>query len=470
MSMFPATTYLARRAALLARLRDAGARGLVLLPGHVDSPMNYRDNAYDFRQDSSFLYFCGLQQPELALVIDIDAGSATLHGDDIGIDHLVWTGPLPSVAERAAQSGLEATATTAQLAATLSAARASGRAVHFLKPFRGETRLALGAWLSLADTQLDDAASRPLTLATIALRAIKSTAEIAEIENALHITRDMHHLAMRMSRAGVVEQEVVAAMEGLALKHGRRLAYPSIFTSRGEILHNHDHSVRLQGGELIVNDTGANSPIGYASDITRTIPVGGKFGGLQGELYDLVLDAQTQAIAAVAPGVPYRDIHELACRVMVDGMIALGFMRGNAAEAVQAGAHAIFFQCGTGHMMGLDVHDMEGLGENDVGYGEGFVRSTLFGHKSLRLARPLQPGFVVTIEPGIYINRWLTERWKAEGRHAQFIDYAMFEKHAAFGGIRIEDDILVTADGRRELGPHIARSRADVEAECVAGY
>jgi Xaa-Pro aminopeptidase len=467
MSMFPAATYEARRAALLARLRDAGARGLVLLPGHVDSPMNYRDNAYDFRQDSSFLYFCGLQQPELALLLDIDAGSATLHGDDIGIDHLVWTGPLPSVAERAAQSGIAATATNAQLASTLANARAAGRDVHFLKPFRGESRLALAGWLGLADAQLDAAASRPLTLAVIALRAVKSTAEVAEIENALHVTRDMHHLAMRLARPGIVEQEIVGAMEGLAATHGRRLAYPSIFTSRGEILHNHDHSVRLQGGEMIVNDTGANSPLGYASDITRTIPVGGRFTGLQADLYDLVLDAQTRAIAAVAPGVPYRDIHELACRTLVEGMKTLGFMRGDAAEAVQAGAHAIFFQCGTGHMMGLDVHDMEGLGENDVGYGPGYERSTLFGHKSLRLARPLQEGFVVTIEPGVYINRWLTERWQAEGRHADFIDYAMFDRHADFGGIRIEDDILVTATGRRELGPHIARSREDVEAACA---
>lgn len=468
MAMFPAATYRSRRDALRQRLHDAGARGLVLLPGHVDSPMNYRDNAYDFRQDSSFLYFCGLQQPELALVIDIDAGTATLHGDDIGIDHLVWTGPLPSVAERAAQSGIEATASRAQLAGTLTQACTAGRPVHFLKPYRGETRLALAAWLGLADAQLDAAASRALTAAAIALRAVKSTAEVAEIENALHVTRDLHHLAMRMSRPGVVEQAVVGAMEGLALQHGRRLAYPSIFTSRGEILHNHDHSIKLQGGELIVNDTGANSPVGYASDITRTIPVGGRFRGLQADLYDLVLAAQTRAIAAVAPGVPYRDIHELACRTMVEGMIALGFMRGDAAEAVQAGAHAIFFQCGTGHMMGLDVHDMEGLGEDDVGYGEGFERSTLFGHKSLRLARALRPGFVVTIEPGVYINRWLTERWQAEGRHAGFIDYAMFDRHAAFGGIRIEDDILVTADGRRELGPHIARSRADVEAACAA--
>ncbi|MBC7665402.1 MAG: aminopeptidase P family protein [Caulobacter sp.] len=466
--MFPAATYAARRDALLAILRTAGARGLVLLPGHVDSPMNYLHNAYDFRQDSSFLYFCGLQQPELALLVDIDDGQATLFGDDIGIDHLVWTGPLPSVAERAALSAIGATGTQARLGETLAAARAQGREVHFLKPYRGESRLALSAWLGLADAQLESAASRVLTLAVIALRAVKSTAEVAEIENALHVTRDLHHLAMRLARPGVVEQEIVGAMEGLALRHGRRLAYPSIFTSRGEILHNHDHSVTLRGGELIVNDTGANSPVGYASDITRTIPVGGCFAGLQGELYDLVLDAQTRAIAAVAPGVPYRDIHQLACRTMVEGMKALGFMRGDADEAVQAGAHAIFFQCGTGHMMGLDVHDLEGLGENDVGYGEGYVRSTLFGHKSLRLARPLQPGFVVTIGPGIYINRWLTERWKAEGRHAGFIDYAMFEKHADFGGIRIEDDVLVTSDGRRELGPPIARSRADVEAACAA--
>ncbi|MFL6680498.1 MAG: M24B family metallopeptidase, partial [Burkholderiaceae bacterium] len=283
-------------------------------------------------------------------------------------------------------------------------------------------------------------------------RAVKSTAEVAEIENALHVTRDMHHLAMRLARPGIVEQEVVGAMEGLAATHGRRLAYPSIFTSRGEILHNHDHSVRLQGGELIVNDTGANSPLGYASDITRTIPVGGRFTGLQAELYDLVLDAQTRAIAAAAPGVPYRDLHELACRTLVEGMKTLGFMRGDAAEAVQAGAHAIFFQCGTGHMMGLDVHDMEGLGENDVGYGPGYERSTLFGHKSLRLARPLQEGFVVTIEPGLYVAPD-DERAPAELRGI---------------GIRIEDDILVTATGRRELGPHIARSRKDVEAACDA--
>jgi Xaa-Pro aminopeptidase len=469
MTMFPAPIYQARRAALVARLRAAGARGLVLLPGHVDSPMNYADNAYDFRQDASFLYFCGLSQPGLALLIDLDDDAATLYGDDASIDDIVWTGPLPDLAARAAQAGIARHAPFERLVSLLANARAGSRPVHFLPPYRGEMRLRIAAWLGLGDAELAAATSRPLVRAVIDLRSVKASEEIAEIEDALHVTRDLHLLAMRSTRAGVVEQQVVGAMQGLALARGRRLAYAPIFTSRGEILHNHDHSVRLAGSEIVVNDTGANSPAGYASDITRTLPARGRFEGVRAELYDVVLAAQTKAIAAMRPGVPYRDVHELACRTMVEGMTALGFMRGDAHEAVAEGAHALFFPHGLGHMMGLDVHDMESLGEDDVGYGEGFERSALFGHKSLRLARPLQPGFVVTVEPGLYINRFLTERWRAEERHARFIDYAMFERHQDVGGIRIEDDVLVTADGARVLGPHIARTRAEVEAACAAG-
>ena len=468
MTMFSASLFQARRAALVARLRADGARGLVLLPGHVASPMNYRDNAYDFRQDASFLYFCGLAQPGLALVIDLDDDVATLHGDDASVDDVVWTGPLPRLAERAERAGIPRHAPFERLRPLLANAHAGSRPVHFLPPYRGETRLAIAAWLGLADAALDSAASRPLVRAVIALRSVKAGEEIAEIEDALQVTRDLHLLAMRSTRAGVVEQQIVGAMEGLALARGRRLAYAPIFTSRGEILHNHDHSVRLAGDELVVNDTGANSPAGYASDITRTLPASGRFEGLRAELYDIVLAAQTKAIEAMRPGVPYRDVHELACRTMVEGMTALGFMRGDPHEAVQEGAHAIFFPHGLGHMMGLDVHDMESLGEDEVGYGEESRRSAVFGHKSLRLARPLQAGFVVTVEPGLYINRFLTERWQAEGRHARFIDYAMFERHRDVGGIRIEDDVLVTADGARVLGPHIPRTRAEVEAACAA--
>jgi len=456
--MFDATTYSERRSALMRRIGS----GLVLLLGHRESPMNFRDNAYDFRQDGSFAYFCGLDQPDLALVLDADTDEQTLFADDADVDHEVWTGPLPRAAERAAASGIANAAPVAQLQARLAPAQAQGRTIHVLPAYRAETQLALHALLGAV------APSAALIHAVVALRAVKSPQEIAEIEDALEVTREMHLLAMRLAKPGVVEQEVVGAMEGLALARGRRMAYAPIFSSRGEILHNFRHDVRLKGGELIVNDSGANSPLGYASDVTRTIPVGGRFQGLQAQMYDLVLVAQAQAIAAARPGVPYRDVHATACRVMAQGMIDLGFMRGDAREAVDAGAHAIFFPHGTGHMLGLDVHDMEGLGEDHVGYGEGFARSARFGDKSLRLARPLQPGWVVTIEPGIYLNPLLTACWKAEGRHAAFIDYAMFERHAGFGGIRIEDDVLITSAGARVLGPAIPKARADVEAAALA--
>jgi len=269
MTMFPAPVLQARRAALVARLRADGARGLVLLPGHVDSPMNYRDNTYDFRQDASFLYFCGIAQPGLALVIDLDDDVATLYGDDPGIDDVVWTGALPGLAERAGRAGIARHAPFERLQPLLANAHAGSRPVHFLPPYRGETRLAIAAWLNLADPGLDAAASRPLVRAVIDLRSVKASEEIAEIEDALHVTRELHLLAMRSTRAGVVEQQVVGAMEGLALARGRRLAYASIFTSRGEILHNHDHSVRLAGlvahQEVLLGTTGQSLSIRHDS-------------------------------------------------------------------------------------------------------------------------------------------------------------------------------------------------------------
>jgi Xaa-Pro aminopeptidase len=466
--MFAATIYSQRRRVLAQRLAADGAQGLVLLLGHVDSPMNYADNAYDFRQDASFAYYAGLAQPGLALTIDLGSGEATLFADDASIDHLVWTGPLPTAAERAAQAGIEHTRPRAQLADAITQARAQGRRIHTLPAYRGETRIELAALLDVAMAALHTQASEPLLRAVIDQRAVKAPEEIAQIEDALAVTREMHLLAMRSAKPGVVEQEIVGAMEGLALARGRRMAYAPIFSSRGEILHNHDHGVRLKGGEMIVNDAGANSPEGYASDITRTIAVGGRFGGLQAEVYDLVLAAQAQAIAAAKAGVPYRQVHQVACEAMARGMQELGFLRGDPLEAVAAGAHAIFFPHGTGHMLGLDVHDMESLGEDRVGYGEGFRRATRFGDKSLRLARALQPGWVVTIEPGIYINPILTNRWKADGLHTGFIDYAMFDKHAGLGGIRIEDDVLITPQGPRVLGPAIPKERAEVEAIAAA--
>ena len=443
-----AATYQERRARLAAHVGS----GVVLLPGHGESPKNYRDNSYPFRQDSTLLYFCGLALPHLALLLDCDSGQATLLADEPHADDIVWTGPTASRAEVAATAGITAHARLSDLPGLLDTLVAQGRTIHQLPTARGGGSQAV---------------STRLLQAVIAMRSVKSPDEVAQIEEALHTTRDMHLLAMRQARTGVVEQTVVGAMEGLVSSRGLAMAYPPIFSSRGEILHNHDHSRTLKDGDIIVNDSGAESPLGYASDITRTIPASGRFTPLQADIYNLVLDAQQQAIAMLKPSVPYRAAHERACTVLVDGMIAMGFMRGNAADAVECGAHAIVFPCGTGHMLGLDVHDMEGLGEEHVGYGEGHSRSPLPGHRYLRMARAVQPGFVLTVEPGIYFNPWLADQWRSQGLHTDLIDYDALARHMDFGGVRIEDDVLITEQGARVLGPPIARTVAEVEAACA---
>ena len=447
--MITALTYQQRRAELARRV----GRGLVLLPGHAESPSNYRDNCYPFRQDSTLLYFSGLAQPDIALLLDCDSGQATLLVNDPHPDDIVWTGPVPSRGERAAQAGIEHHAALSSLPTLLDQARAQGRTVH---------------QLPVARTGDASRSSPTLLQAVVALRAVKTPDEVAEIESALHTTRDMHLLALRTARTGVAEQAVVGAMEGLVAARGLRMAYPVIFSSRGEILHNHHHDRTLKDGDLIVNDSGAESPLGYASDITRTIPASGRFTPLQADLYRLVLKAQQEAIALLKPGVPYRAAHEHACTVLVEGMIGLGFMRGSSADAVARGAHAIIFPCGTGHMLGLDVHDMEGLGEEHVGYGEGHSRSPLPGHMYLRMARAVQPGFVLTVEPGIYFNPWQAAQWQAQGLHTDLINYEAMNRHMDLGGIRIEDDVLITDGGARVLGPHIARTVNEVEAACAA--
>lgn len=442
-----AAVYQQRRQDLAQRV----GHGLVLLPGHAYSPRNYRDNAYPFRQDSTLLYFCGLEVPQAALLLDCDSGQTTLLLEQGHPDDIVWTGPVPTPQVLAQSAGIEHTALLSALPDLLQSAQNQGRTVHQLPTARGGGTHAV---------------SPTLLRAVIDMRAVKSDLEVAQIEEALHTTRDMHLLAMRQARTGVVEQAVVGAMEGLVSARGLHMAYAPIFSSRGEILHNHDHSRTLKDGDIVVNDSGAESPLGYASDITRTIPASGRFTPLQKDIYNLVLDAQTQAIALLKPGVPYRQAHERACTVLVEGMIAMGFMRGSAAEAVQRGAHAIVFPCGTGHMMGLDVHDMEGLGEEHVGYAPGFSRSPLHGHRYLRMARPVQPGFVLTVEPGIYFNPWQAQQWQAQGLHAELINFDAMARHMDFGGVRIEDDVLITDSGARVLGPHIARSVPEVEAAC----
>lgn len=458
--MFPAQVYIDRRAIL----RRAFSTGLLLFPGHGESPMNYRGNTYPFRQDSSFLYYFGLDQPGLAVLIDLDAGREIIFGADPSVDDIVWTGPLPSVADLAAQVGIHETAPPAALAALLSQSCAQGRPVHFLPPYRAEQQLQLAQWLGQSPAQIAGLASVPLVKAVVAQRAFKSPAEVAQIEQALDVTHAMQTLAMSLARPGVTEWAVAGAMEGLVASRGLGLAFPTIFTVHGETLHNMARDRVLRPGDLAVNDCGATSPLHYAGDITRTLPIGGRFNPRQREIYQIVLDAQQRAIAMATPGVEFRDVHRAAAETLVSGLIDLGLMRGPAPDAVAAGAHTLFFPCGVGHMMGLDVHDMESLGEDYVGYTDAVRRNPEFGWKWLRLARALEPGFVVTVEPGIYFIPVLLDRWRAEKKCSDFIDYDRFEQYRDFGGIRLEDDVLVTPDGHRVLGPAIPRTADEVEA------
>lgn len=462
--MFAPDTYAARRSALA----DAVPNGLVVLLGNGAVPMNYAANLYPFRQDGSFLYYTGLDVPGLALVLDADAGEATLYGTDPTIDDEVWEGPLPSLESRAAAAGLRQWADAGQLADDVRAAQDAGRTVHVLPPYRGAGRLALASLLGVAPDAVEP--SEVLLDAIIAQRLVKTDAEVAEVERALEIAGEMHRLAMRLAQPGRTEQEVAGAMEGLALQHGSYPSFPIILTRRGEILHGHAGGAELQEGDLMLADAGAVAPgTRYAADVTRVSPVGGTFGERQRAVYQLVLDAQTEAIDACRPGAVFRDVHRLASLRLAEGLAALGLMTGDPEEAVAAGAHALFFPHGLGHPIGQDVHDLEGLGEDRVGYDAEVQRSTQFGTKSLRYGRRIETGHVMTVEPGCYFIGGLIDAWKAEGRHADFLDYDEIERWRGLGGVRIEDDVLVTDGEPRVLGPEIPKTVEAVEAEVQQG-
>jgi Xaa-Pro aminopeptidase len=459
--MFNAQTYVERRNRLGALLGS----GLLLFLGNEESSMNYTDNTYPFRQDSSFLYFFGLDRPGCAAVMDLDQGRTVLFGDDLTLDDIVWTGFQPTLAELAQGAGVLATAPLAELPAML--AKADGRPVQFLPPYRPEHRLKLRKLLGLLPEFQDAAASRPFLRAVIELRAIKHDEEIAELERAVDVTVAMHLAAMRMAKPGIREADLAAKVTEIALASGGALSYPVIGTIHGETLHNHSYGNTLQSGQMYLLDAGAETASHYAGDLTSTCPVDRDFTPRQRGVYDVVLRTHLHALSLLKPGVPFREVHLSACRTMVEGLKELGLMQGDPAEAVAQGAHAMFFQCGLGHMLGLDVHDMENLGEVWVGY-EGQPKSTQFGLKSLRLARPLQPGFVLTVEPGIYIIPELIRRWKAEGKFSGFINYPKLESYADFSGIRLEENVLITADGCRILGkwrPRTAEEIAKVRAD-----
>ncbi|MCX6552542.1 MAG: aminopeptidase P family protein [Acidobacteria bacterium] len=456
--MFAAQTYIDRRARLQAQFPS----GLLLFLGNEESPMNYADNAFHFRQDSTFLYYMGVDQPGWAAVIDLDKGNTTAFADDATLDAIVWTGVLPSVKELASRGGITSTAPASVLGDVLAAAQAQGRAIHFLPPYRPENMLKLFRLLGVHPDQARERASVPFIRAVVEMRAVKDAGEIAEIERAVNITVDMHVTGMAMAKPGMKEADIAAAVTEIALAAGGNLSFPVIATIHGETLHNHDHGHTLAPGQIFLLDAGAETASHYAGDLTCTFPVDTTFTPRQKEIYDVVLSAHLAAIAALKPGVPFRSIHLLACRTLAEGLKGLGLMKGDLDAAIEQGAHAMFFQCGLGHMMGLDVHDMEDLGEVWVGY-EGQPKSTLFGLKSLRLARPLKPGFVFTVEPGIYFIPELIDRWKAEGKLRDFINYDVLETYRTFGGVRIEEDFVVQDHDCRVLGTIRPRTTAEVE-------
>ncbi len=452
--MFNKVEYTYRR----NRLKSNFNSGILLFLGNEESPINFFDNTYHFRQDSNFLYYFGISTPKLAAIIDIDNDKTIVFGDEMSIDEIVWMGRQQTLQEKAFLAGVEGVEPSNHLSTYLKNAQDNKREIHFLPPYRAENKI------KIADVLSSKIPSIPFIKAVVAQRSIKSDIELLELDLASSISADMHVLAMQMARPGMKEREIAAALQQVAVKDGGNLAYPVILTVNGQILHNHYHGNTLKEGDLVLNDSGAETLMGYAGDLTRTFPAGKRFTPLQKEMYTIVLDAYNEAVQALKPGIKYLDIHNTSCLKLAEGLKAMGLMKGNLQDAVSEGAHALFFQCGTGHMMGLDVHDMEDLGEQYVGYTDELKKNTTqFGLKSLRLGKELAEGYVLTVEPGLYFIPELIEQWKAENKFADFINYDKVEEFKGFGGIRVEDDYVITDNGYRKLGKELAITVADIE-------
>ncbi|MDY2915927.1 MAG: aminopeptidase P family protein [Alloprevotella sp.] len=446
--LFSKNTYVERR----ARLRQLVGHGLIVLMGNNESPMNYPSNTYKFRQDSSFLYFFGQHRDGLVGVIDADSGVETLLGDEIDIDDIVWYGEVTSVVQMAEECGVAHTAPMAALTEMVAQAQKAGRKVHFLPPYRHETMIRLHDLLGIHPSQQRDAASQELIQAVIQLRLVKSAEEIEELERAAAIGYEMHTTAMRLCRPGVTEAYIGGVLDGIAASHGSMVSFQSIVSMHGEILHGYPSARPLEAGRLLLCDAGAETREHYCSDHTRTTPISGTFTQRQKDIYNIVVDCHDLALTHARPSVRWWDVHYDVCRLMTNRLKDLGLMKGDTEAAVQAGAHALFLPHGLGHAMGMDVHDMEGLGQTFVGYDEETRPSTQFGTASLRFARRLEEGHVVTDEPGIYFIPALIDLWRKEGTNAEFLCFDEIEKYKDFGGIRIEDDVLITKDGCRFLG------------------
>jgi len=457
--MFNKEVYVQRR----NDLKKSFQSGVLFFPGNNEIPMNYEANPYHFRQDSSFLYFFGVDKPGFYGVMDLDRGREYLFGYDFTLDDIIWMGDQPKVKDLAARSGIEDSGSLPDLAAMMADWREKGTRIHYLPQYHAGNKIEMEEWLGISARQVNEHASTDLIRAVVALRSVKSELEVEEIKKALDISYQMYDTVYRNIRPGMYEYQLWGQLEGVPLSHNSHISFPTIMSVRGETLHNHSHGNRMEEGDLMIIDSGAESPEHYASDITRTFPVSGKFTSRQRDIYSTVLAAQKASIEMIRPGIPYRDVHLKAARIIAEGLKDCGLLKGAVDDIIEQGAHALYFPHGLGHMMGLDVHDMENLGEDHVGYGDGYQRSSQFGLAALRLAKELKPGYVLTVEPGIYFIPHLIEQWQGESRLSQWIDYQKAREYVGFGGIRIEDDVLVTEKGPEVLGRPIPKEMDDLE-------
>jgi len=457
--MFSTKTYLERRRIL----KEKVGKGLILLFGNDESPMNYTDNTYHFRQDSTFLYYFGIQQPGLAAVIDTDNDTEVVFGDEYTVEDYVWRGPQPTIASLAEKCGVHKVQPAASLAAVLDQAQQKKQTIHFLPLYRHENKIRLFELLGILPREIAGESSLDLVRAVVSQREIKTEEEIIQLHQAAGVSVDMHVAAMKFAKPGMTEAWVTAEIHKVAIAAGGNIAFPIIATINGQTLHNHYHGNTLKEGDLFLLDAGYENEMCYAGDLSSTIPVSRKFTTVQREIYQLSLDAHQAAIDAARLNKPFRNVHVAATRTIFDGLKAMGLTKGNPDDALEAGAHALFFPCGTGHMMGLDVHDMEDLGEVWVGY-DGQPKSTQFGLKSLRLAKPLKPGHVFTIEPGIYFIPELMDLWRSQNRFNEFINWEEVYKYRNFGGVRNEEDFVMTENGAQLLGKPKPKTVEEIEA------
>ena len=457
--LFEKSVYVNRR----NRLKQSVESGIVLLLGNDECGMNYRDNWYPFRQDSTFLYYFGLPVAGLAAIIDLDNGEEIIFGTELTIEDIVWTGPLPTISEMAGAVGVSKIQAYDTIESVIKKTLQAKRKIHIIPPYRAENKIKISGWLSVPVNAIGENVSIPLIKAIISQRSYKDSMEIAEMHVAATISADMHLAAIRFAKPGMKEFEVMAKMKEVAYYNNASLAFNPIVTIHGETLHNLYSGNTLTEGQLLLCDAGASNDMNYAGDLTCTFPVAKKFSTKQKEIYQIVLNAHLTAVSMLAPGVLFKEVYQAASGKIVEGMQSIGIMKGNATEAVAAGAHALFFQCGLGHMIGLDVHDMEDLGEQYVGYTDTLKKSTQFGMKSLRLGRALEHGFALTVEPGIYIIPQLIDQWRAEKKFTGFVNYDALDSYRDFGGVRVEEDYVITANGYTLLGKKLPLTIEEVE-------